>query len=362
VTTPVHVAVAPPGAHAYRITVGAGLSARLEELLAEAHLGGPRATVSSTPVWRAVRDAIGGAIGTSEPILIPDGERAKTLATVSRIYDALLRAQADRSTAIVAVGGGVVGDVAGFAAATFMRGVPIVHVPTTLLAQVDSAVGGKVGVNHPLGKNLIGAFHQPRAVVVDPSLLGTLARREFRSGLYEVIKYGMIASPGLFDRLAHGVDALFDRDPSVLVPVIAECCAIKAGVVQRDEREQGERRTLNFGHTIGHALEAITGYRVFRHGEAVAYGMLGAAALAVRRGVLAPDVGDALANLVAQLGPLPPVGDLSATAAVEAIRRDKKVVRGALHFVMPVAIGRTEIVNDVTEREILAAVQELGLR
>jgi 3-dehydroquinate synthase len=355
------VEVAPPGAHPYRITVGAGLSARLDAILADAHLSGPRVTISAPPVWRAVRDAIGGSTGAAEPILIADGERAKTLATVSRIYDALLRAKADRGTTVVAVGGGVVGDTAGFAAATFMRGLPIVHVPTTLLAQVDSAVGGKVGVNHPLGKNLIGAFHQPRAVVVDPLLLGTLARREFRSGLYEVVKYGMIASPRLFDRLVHGANDIFEREPSMLAPIIAECCAIKAGVVQRDEREQGERRTLNFGHTIGHALEAITSYRVFKHGEAVAYGMLGASAIAVRRGVLPPDVRDALAGVIAQLGPLPPVGDLAAASAVEAVRRDKKIVHGALHFVMPVAIGRTEIVGDVTERELLAALQDIGL-
>ena len=164
----------------------------------------------------------------------------------------------------------MVGDIAGFAAATYLRGVPVVQVPTTLLAQVDSAIGGKVGVNHPLGKNLIGAFHQPRAVVVDPTLLATLPRREFRAGLYEVVKYGVIASRPLFDRVAATLPALFTRDADALLPIIAESCRIKAAVVEQDERETGLRRTLNFGHTAGHALEAVTKYRRFRHGEAVA--------------------------------------------------------------------------------------------
>ena len=214
---------------------------------------------------------------------MPDGERHKHLGTVARVYDGLLAANADRGTVVVAVGGGVVGDTAGFAAATFLRGLPLVHVPTTLLAQVDSAIGGKVGVNHPLGKNLIGAFYQPRAVVVDPAALASLPRREFRAGLYEVIKYGVIASANLFERVRSSLHDVFERSEAGLVPIIAECCAIKAGVVERDEREQGERRHLNFGHTIGHALEAITGYRRFRHGEAVGYGMLAASRLAVSR-------------------------------------------------------------------------------
>jgi 3-dehydroquinate synthase len=170
----------------------------------------------------------------------------------------------------VAVGGGVTGDIAGFAAATYLRGIPVVQVPTTLLAQVDSSVGGKVGVNHPLGKNLIGAFYPPTAVVIDPELLTTLPRREFRAGLYEVVKYGVIASRPLFERTARDLKALFARDASALLPIIAESCRIKASIVEQDERESGLRRTLNFGHTAGHALEAITKYRRFRHGEAVA--------------------------------------------------------------------------------------------
>jgi 3-dehydroquinate synthase len=294
--------------------------------------------------------------GTEGPILIPDGERFKTLGTVGRIYDALVRAQADRGIGIVAVGGGVVGDVAGFAAATYLRGVPVAQVPTTLLAQVDSAIGGKTGVNHALGKNLIGAFHAPAAVLVDPELLVTLPRREFRAGLYEVVKYGVIASRGLFEQVAAGLTSLFSRDPAALLPTIAESCRIKAAVVA------GRRRILNFGHTAGHALEAVTRYRRFRHGEAVAFGMLAAAELARARGALSEADRDALQTLVAAMGPLPAVADLEAAQVVEAVGRDKKVLHGTLHFVLPVAIGKTVIADDVTGAELLAALRAIGLR
>ncbi len=361
-TPPAHVEVAPPGARPYRISIAAGLAARLEPLLEEARLAGPIVVLSTPPIWRAVRASLDDRLTAADPVLMPDGERHKHLGTVAKLYDGLVAARVDRGTTVVAVGGGVLGDTAGFAAATFLRGLALVHVPTTLLAQVDSAIGGKVGVNHQLGKNLIGAFHQPRAVAIDPLLLGTLARREFRAGLYEVVKYGFIASPSLFERMGRDLEPVFDRDPATLVPIIAECCAIKAGIVQRDEREHGERRTLNFGHTAGHALEAMTRYQRFLHGEAVGYGMLAATALAVARRALAREVHEALARLLAQLGPLPPVSDLSAEDAVEAMRRDKKVVGGRLHFVLPVAIGRTEVVDDVSERELAGALRSIGLK
>src|SRR5205823_4966109 len=240
-----------------------------------------------------------------------DGERYKQLSTVARIFDALVRANADRASTLITFGGGVIGDMAGFAAATYLRGIPLVHVPTTLLAQVDSAIGGKVGVNHPLGKNLIGAFYQPHAVVVDPSVLGTLPRREFRAGLYEVIKYGMTSSPPLFDRLARERTGIFAKDAATLAATIAESCRIKAAVVSSDEQESGPRRVLNFGHTAGHALEAVTKYRRYRHGEAVGYGMLVAADLAASRGALADRDRKALADLIASLGPLPPIADVT---------------------------------------------------
>ncbi len=284
-------------------------------------------------------------------IAVPDGERFKTLQTVSRVYDALIKANAERQTTVVTFGGGVIGDMAGFAAASYLRGIALVHAPTTLLAQVDSAIGGKVGVNHALGKNLIGAFHQPHAVIIDPLVLGTLPRREFRAGLYEVIKYGMMSSPDLFDRIVRERTAIFARDEEVLTGVIAE-----------DEREAGRRRILNFGHTAGHALEAVTKYRKYRHGEAIAYGMLVAADIAVARGALADRDRHALADLITSLGPLPPIADTSIAQMMDAMRHDKKVVDGRLHFVLPTAIGAWTIVNDVTEKEMKAALARVGFK
>ena len=350
------------GAHPSTIWIGEGILDRVQALL-DAHLvGARRFIVSSPPIWRFHGAQVQRALGGGEPILIPDGERFKTLQSVSRIYEALIRAGADRGSAIIAVGGGVIGDTAGFAAATFLRGITLAHVPTTLLAQVDSSIGGKVGVNHTLGKNLIGAFHQPAVVAIDPLLLQTLPRREFRSGLYEVVKYGMIASRSLFDTIAHHTTAIFARDPAVLVPIIVESCRIKAEVVSKDEREGGLRRILNYGHTVGHALEAVTRYRRYRHGEAIAYGMLAAADLAVARGALAERERHALAQLIAQLGPLPPVGDLPIADVLEAVRRDKKVVHGRLHFVIAIEIGATTTVDDVTEDELRAVLGRLGLK
>jgi 3-dehydroquinate synthase len=350
------------GTRASTIWIGQGVTERAAALLDANRPGGRRFVVSNPVIWRLHGERIAGALGTGDPILIPDGERYKNLQSVTRIYEALIRAGADRGSTIVAVGGGVVGDTAGFAAATFLRGVTLVHVPTTLLAQVDSAVGGKVGVNLALGKNLIGAFHQPAVVLVDPLLLATLPRREFRSGLYEIVKYGMIASRDLFERVARDTTAIFARDESVLLPAIVESCRIKADVVTRDERESDLRRILNFGHTVGHALEAVTKYRRFRHGEAIAYGMLAAADLAVARGALAERERQALARLITQLGPLPPIVDLSISEILEAIRRDKKVVDGTLHFVIAIQIGATMTIDDVTEDELTAVLERLGLK
>ena len=347
---------------AYPVHVEAGLLARLDALLAEAGVASQRIVVSSPTVWKAHGASIARALGSAELLLVPDGERSKTAHTVARIYDALIRMAADRSVTIVAVGGGVIGDVVGFAAATYLRGVGLVHVPTTLLAQVDSSIGGKVGINHALGKNLIGSFHQPLAVFADPELLGTLPRREFRAGLYEVVKYGVIADRGLFERVGRDLRAIVRREQQALAPVIADSCRIKARVVSEDEREGGLRRILNFGHTAGHAIEAVTKYRRFRHGEAIAYGMLAVAELGVRRGVFAEAERSALADLVARLGPLPSVSDLSAQALVEAMRRDKKVRAGRLHVVLPIGIGATRIVNDVTDDEFASSLRAIGTR
>lgn len=360
-TAPERIEVRASSRHS-TIIVGEGTLDGLATWLDEAGAGRRRFIVSNPKVWGLHGAQIQRALGDAPVILVPDGERYKTVRTTEKIYDALIRGGADRGSALVAVGGGVVGDMAGFAAASFLRGITLAHVPTTLLAQVDSSIGGKVGVNHALGKNLIGAFHQPAVVVIDPLVLGTLPRREFRSGLFEVVKYGMISSRPLFDRLVSHTRAIFRRDPAVLLPAIAESARIKAEVVSADERESGLRRILNFGHTVGHAFESVTHYRRFRHGEAIGYGMLLAADLGVVRGVLPEADRTALARLIAKLGTLPPVADLSITEIIEAVRRDKKVVNSRLHFVLCTSIGTTAVVDDVTEDELKAALVRLGLR
>jgi 3-dehydroquinate synthase len=318
--------------------------------------------VSCPPVWRFHGRRLRGIGGHNPPTLIPDGERAKTLQTIARLYDAFLRRRLDRSSTILAFGGGVVGDVAGFAAATFLRGLPFVQVPTTVLAQVDSAIGGKVGVNLASGKNLAGAFHPPALVVCDPDVLSTLPRREFRAGLYEVVKYGVIASRPLFETVSSNLKTLFAHDSEVLTPLVADCCRIKAEVVMADERESGPRRTLNFGHTVGHALEAVTKYRRFRHGEAIAYGMLAAARISVARGTMSEDDEARLKDLIVRMGPLPVVTDLKMGDALDAVQHDKKVVDGRLHFVLAKGLGGTTIVSDMTTMELKTALKAIGLK
>jgi 3-dehydroquinate synthase len=350
------------GSHRYPVYIERGVTAQLGRLVENARPGARYFFVSSPLVWKLHGKAISRTVPRTEPILLPDGERFKQLATVTRAYETLIRLEADRGATIIAVGGGVIGDMAGFIAATYLRGIGLIHVPTTLLAQVDSAIGGKVGVNHPLGKNMIGAFYHPSFVATDPVLLETLPRREFRAGLYEVIKYGMTSSRGLFDRIVRDLDAIFAKNPDVIVPVIGEACSIKAAVVSEDEKEQGPRRMLNFGHTAGHALEAITKYRRFRHGEAVAYGMLVAAELGVARRVMPDDDRQKLTRILMQLGPLPPIGDLSTREALDAVKRDKKIVDGKLHYVLCTKIGSWTTVSDVTEEELGKAFRKIGLK
>jgi len=342
----------------YNVQVARGARTHLRAVLTEAGLTGAIVVVSSRRVWAAQ----GGRIGRITPVLVADGERAKTLMTVSDIYDALLTARVDRGSTIVAVGGGVIGDMVGFAAATFLRGVRLVHVPTTVMAQVDSAIGGKVGVNHARGKNLIGAFHSPALVVVDPDALVTLSRREFRAGLYEVIKYGVIADEAVLTTVDATLPEVLTQEGDALTDLVARCCRIKADVVSADEHEHGLRRTLNFGHTVGHALEAATGYSRLRHGEAVALGMRAALALGVARGVTPPGLAERVSALIARLGPLPSVADVPAATVVEATGRDKKVVNGKLHFVLATGGGTTTTVTDVTGRELRGALAPLGIR
>ena len=356
-------AASPPAAE---VAFGDGIVSALGARMREVGLEG-RAFVVTHPEIAAlhggtVLEALDNAGYAPEVAAIQVGESSKSLSTAGELYAWLADGRAERRDTIVALGGGVVGDLAGFIAATYLRGLRWVQVPTTVLAQVDSSVGGKVGVNLALGKNLIGAFHQPAVVLVDPLLLATLPRREFRSGLYEVVKYGMIASRSLFDRVASDTKAIFAREEAVLVPAIVESCRIKADIVTRDERESDLRRVLNYGHTVGHALEAVTKYRRFRHGEAIGYGMLAAADLAVARGALADTERQALAQLITLLGPLPPIADLPIGDVLDAVRRDKKVVHGRLHFVIAIQIGATMTVDDVTEDELRAVLVRLGLK
>jgi 3-dehydroquinate synthase len=348
----------------YPVIVGANVIDTLPDLLDRAQLTGPPVFVSSPTVWTLHGPRLAKACGAAarRPILVPDGERSKNLQTVARVYEALITGGADRSVVIVAVGGGVIGDMVGFAAATYLRGVRLVQVPTTLMAQVDSAIGGKVGVNHALGKNLIGAFHAPRLVVSDSTLLATLPRREFRAGLYEVIKYGVIADASLFDQVRRERRALFGHEAAAVEAVVTASSRIKADVVSRDERESGLRRILNFGHTVGHAIEAATDYRRFRHGEAVAYGMIAAAAVGQARGITPRATADAIAAIVAELGPLPPLADLKAAEVVRATKRDKKVVSGTLHFVAATDLGATTELTDVTDKELRQALKAIGIR
>ena len=286
---------------------------------------------------------------------IGDGERFKTLDTYAAILNALVTKRHNRGTTVVALGGGVVGDVAGFAAATYQRGVNLVQVPTTLLALVDSSVGGKTAVNHVAGKNLIGAFHQPRAVIADVDVLRTLPEREFRAGLAEVAKYGVIADAGFFAWLEDHIEDLLAKDSGALRHAVRRSCEIKAQVVALDEREQGQRAILNFGHTFGHAIEAVTGYRRYLHGEAVAIGMVMAMRLSVQLGRAPGADAERLRRLLDRTG-LPLDAPLEPSPILAAMALDKKVIDGRLRLVLCDGIGRVSVTSDVEQADVLRAI------
>ena len=292
-----------------------------------------------------------------EILEMADGERSKKLSQLEKLASRLVKRGADRRSLILALGGGVVGDVSGFLASVFMRGVPVVQIPTTLLAQVDSAIGGKTGVNLASGKNLIGTFHQPLAVLVDPAVLATLPEREYRSGLFEAMKYGVIRNPAIFELMESNREGLLRRDGALLEKLIAECIRVKADVVSADERESGERRILNFGHTIGHALEAETGYRKVLHGEAVGWGMIAAALIGYALDVTDSLTAQRIIAMVLAYGPLPRFKAQS-RQIVRRLLADKKTVGGVPHFVLATAIGKVEVVKDVPERVVLHAIEE----
>ena len=265
-----------------------------------------------------------------------------------------------RQSTVVAIGGGVVGDVAGFAASVYLRGIAVVQVPTTLLAQVDSSVGGKTGVNHRAGKNLIGTFHQPRLVVADPLLLASLPSREYRSGLYETLKYGVIRDPRLFEDFERYQRKILDRDPAILEKLIFRSLQIKADVVRADEKEGNLRRILNFGHTLGHAIEAASGYRKIRHGEAVAYGMLGATRLGLALGRIADTEAQRIETVIQSIGKLPDIRSLSTGALMKAMQHDKKIRDGSLHFVLPRRIGKVYIESGIPPALIRSVIRSLS--
>lgn len=290
-----------------------------------------------------VMHSLGEAGLESFAATFPAGETSKNLKTLASLYDKLAERRVERQSGVIALGGGVAGDMAGFAAATWLRGVPFIQVPTTLLAQVDAAVGGKVGIDHPSGKNLIGAFYQPRAVVIDTLTLKTLPRRQILAGLAEVIKHGVIRDAELFAKVDEWLEKLLDADETVYGEIVPWNCRIKARVVEQDEREGGLRAILNFGHTVGHAVEAVLGYETLLHGEAVAIGMLAEAELGRRLGVTPPDAVDRLRTLLVKAGyPLekPAVGT---HALIEAMYLDKKVQKGVPRFVLPEDIGKVRV-------------------
>jgi 3-dehydroquinate synthase len=294
-------------------------------------------------------------------VSLPSGETQKSLTVASHLYDQLAEARADRKTLVVAVGGGVVGDLAGFVAATWNRGLPLLMVPTTLLAMVDSSVGGKVGVNHPRGKNLIGAFHQPVGVWIDTAFLNTLPDREYRSGLAEVVKYGVILDTDFFSYLEQHAMAILARDAECIRHIVARSCRVKADVVEKDEREEtGLRAVLNYGHTFAHAFETVGGYGAWLHGEAVSAGMVCASRLAERRGLIDADITERqrrlLQTFALPIAPEPwPVEDLLAV-----MRVDKKAVAGRLRFVLPQRLGEVATFDDVPESDVRAVLENEG--
>ena len=355
------------GERTYPVLIGAGILGKPG--LLSPYLRGTQAMVVTnetvSPLF--LNQLLNGLDGVAADVVeLADGERFKTLKTYSRVIDALMEKRHNRTTTLIALGGGVVGDIAGFAAATFQRGVAFIQVPTTLLAQVDSSVGGKTGVNHPSGKNMIGAFYQPSCVVADIAALETLPEREYRAGLAEVVKYGVISSEGFFAWLESSAAELLRRAPEAVTEAVRQSCAIKAEVVAQDEREQGRRAIrraiLNYGHTFAHALETLTGYDSLLHGEAVAIGMALAADCAQRHGLLDAESVRRITALLSALG-LPtrmPAG-MDAKAMLQVMGMDKKVVDGRLRLVLPERIGAVRVTDEI-DRQALAQTLDAAIR
>ena len=349
----------------YDILVGRGLAADLSALVPSDAEPSRILIVSNPSVDSLYGDTLREALEPMEcevlTEVVPEGEEWKTLETVERLYDRMVEARLDRKSLMVVLGGGVVGDLAGFAAATYMRGIPFVQVPTTLLAQVDSSVGGKVGVDHPLGKNLIGAFYQPIRVCIDPDMLASLPEEQLRNGMAEVIKYGIIADESLFALLERHSESLPELDDAVLEDVIRRCCQIKARVVQQDEHETtGLRAILNYGHTIGHAVESVTRYTRFSHGEAVSIGMVAAAKMATAMELITPEVEARQKALLKSAGLPIGISGIEPGHIIEAMLTDKKAVGGQARFIVPLAIGQVVVKDNVPPDIVEQALHELG--
>jgi 3-dehydroquinate synthase len=348
------------------VHIGSGLLTRAGECLAKI-LENRRAFIVTVPPvkrrWaKVLLQSLSAAEIETALLEMPDGERSKRLSTLEKLAGKLVQQGADRRATLIALGGGVVGDVTGFLASIYMRGVDIIQVPTTVLAQVDAAIGGKTGVNlvsgKVSGKNLLGTFHQPRAVLVDPAVLGTLPSREYCAGLYESLKCGIIGDPGLFKLFEDRRREILDRNPLVVEKVIADSVRLKASVVSADEREGGLRQVLNLGHTIGHALEAETRYSQLLHGEAVAWGMLAATHIALSTGKLDSVTAGRISNSVLGFGKLPRMR-WQTTNILKRLRSDKKTRQGVVHFILPREIGKVEITSDVPEAVVRWAVDEI---
>jgi 3-dehydroquinate synthase len=345
-------------AHAsYDVVVEAGALERARQWIEPITASRRLFVVADPQAWQQQGSRLtAGLAGLDHTVLeLQAGEENKRLSQVESLAERMYAAGADRSACVLAFGGGITGDVGGFLAASYMRGVDVIQIPTTLLAQVDAAIGGKTGVNLASGKNLVGAFHQPRLVLIDPTTLRTLPDREFRAGLFEVLKYGVIWSPKLFEVMTAGRREVLARDPRILEAIISESARIKAEVVKADEREGDLRRILNYGHTLGHALEAETAYRCLLHGEAVAYGMIAAGRLAEALQLLPPGTRSEIERTVLDYGPLPDPGEVAAEKLVARIRGDKKTIGGRVHFVLADRIGHVRVVQDPPANLILEA-------
>ena len=351
------------GDNSYPLVVGTGLLNSVGELLMP-HTKSNKVLIVSDAfvktrympvVLKSLKDA-GLDVSTIE---VPVGEESKSLVQFSRIQDSLVEHQLDRGSMLIALGGGVIGDLAGFAAAVYMRGIPYVQIPTTLQAQVDASVGGKTAINHPKGKNLIGAFHQPKLVVIDVDTLKTLPQRDIRAGLIEVIKMGVIRDEPLFERVEENLEAILNLDDTTLIEIISQACVNKAEIVAKDERESGLRMVLNYGHTFGHALEAMTHYNRYRHGEAVSIGMNCAAQLATNLRMFSEtDFQRQRALLKRAKLPIAFPTDLIPEALCDAMYLDKKTLGGKLRLILPTRIGEVVIHDDVDDRHILEAISQ----